>query len=189
MTSRLQKLLSLSLTQLRLYLSLIPSTTRSPCLDLLRSGSYLILISSPTWIRIISLLNQTCISLMLPCIYRSLIWSKEDLLSLPDALPGHLTQVFTRSGYSYPSLPDLLTRLSNSLSALSRNLLPESIACLHHVLQTQLSPYRLNLLYTLLGWQPISTFTGLLLGWAYLSITHFLPYPTVTSLHPYQPLT
>jgi hypothetical protein len=48
MTSRLQKLLSLSLTQLGLYLNLIPSTTRTPCFDLLGSGSYLILISSPT---------------------------------------------------------------------------------------------------------------------------------------------
>jgi hypothetical protein len=95
MTSRLQKLLSLSLTQLGLYLNLIPSITRTPCLDLLGLGSYLILISSPTRIHIISLLNRICISLMLSCVSRSLIQSKEDLLSLPDALPGHLTRVFT----------------------------------------------------------------------------------------------
>jgi hypothetical protein len=94
-TSRLQKLLSVSLTQLGLYLKLIPSTTQTPCLDLLGSGSYLILISSPTQIHMISLLNRTCISLMLPCACRSLIRSKEDLLSLPDALPSHLTRVLT----------------------------------------------------------------------------------------------
>jgi hypothetical protein len=91
MTSRLKKLLSVSLTQLRLYLNLIPSITLTPCLVLLGSGSDLILISSSTLIRMIPLLNQTCISLMLSCVYRSLIRSKEDLLSLPDALPGHLT--------------------------------------------------------------------------------------------------
>jgi hypothetical protein len=140
-TSRLQKLLSLSLTRLGLYLNLIPSTTQTPCLDLLGSSSYLILISSPTQIHMISLLNWTCIGLMLPCVCRSLIWSKENLLSLPDALPGHLTRVFTwvltwvlpehltRLGYSYPILPNLPTRLGNSLSALSRNLLPEPICC------------------------------------------------------------
>ena len=117
MTSRLQKLLSLSLTQLGLYLNLIPSTTRTPWLDLLDLGSYLILISSPTQIHMISLLNRTCISLMLPCVYSSLIRSKEDLLNLPDALPGHLTRIFTRvltwvlpehltrSGYSYRPYP------------------------------------------------------------------------------------
>jgi hypothetical protein len=92
-TSRLEKLLSLSLTQLILYLNLIPSTTWTPYLDLLGSGSYLILISSPTRIHMISLLNQTCISLMLPCVCRSLIRSKENLLILPDALPDHLTRV------------------------------------------------------------------------------------------------
>jgi hypothetical protein len=137
MTSRLQKLLSLSLTQLGLYLNLIPSTFWTPCLDLLGSGSYLILISSPTRIHMISLLNRTCISLILLCVYRSLIQNKEDLLSLPDALPDHLSRVFTwvllerltRSGYSYLVLPDLLTRPGNSLLALSRNLLPELRAC------------------------------------------------------------
>jgi hypothetical protein len=140
-TSRLQKHLSLSLTQLELYLNLIPSTTQTPYLDLPSTGSYLILISSPTRIHMISLLNRTCISLMLPCVYRSLIRSKEDLLNIPHALLGHLTWVFTqvltwvlperltRSGYSYPTLPDLLTRPGNSLSALSRNLLPQLIAC------------------------------------------------------------
>jgi hypothetical protein len=54
---------------------------------------------------------------MLLCVCRSLLRSKEDLLSLPDALPGHLTRVLTRvlperltqSGYSYPALPYLLT--------------------------------------------------------------------------------
>jgi hypothetical protein len=141
MTFRLQKLSSLSLTQLGQYLNLIPSTTRTPCLDLLGLGSYLVLISSLTWIHMISLLNQTCISLMLPCVCRTLSWSKENLLSLPDALPGHLTWLFTRvltrvlperltrSGYSYPTLPNLLTRPGNSLSALSKNLLPKTIAC------------------------------------------------------------
>jgi hypothetical protein len=95
MTSRLQNLLSLSLTHVGLYLNLIHSTTRTPCLDLLGSGSYLILISSPTRIHMISLLNRTCISLILLCVYRSLIQNKEDLLSLPDALPDHLSRVFT----------------------------------------------------------------------------------------------
>jgi hypothetical protein len=140
-TSRLQKLLSLSLTQLGLYLNLIPSTTRTYCLDLLGLGSYLILISSPTRIHMISLLNWTCICLMFSCVCRSLIRSKEDLLSLPNTLPGHLTRVFTwvltrvlpehltRSGYSYPALPNLLTRPGNPLSALFRNLLPKLIAC------------------------------------------------------------
>jgi hypothetical protein len=184
MTSRLQKLLSLSLTQLGLYLNLIPSTTRTP-LDLLGSSSYLILISSTTRIHMMSLLNRTYISLMLPCVYWFLIQSKEDLLSLLDALHGRLTHVFThvltrvipkcltRSSYSYPALPDLLTRSGNSLSPLSRNLLPEPIACQHYVLQTQLSPCRPNLVYTLPGRQPIFTFTGLLPDLAYLADNPF----------------
>jgi hypothetical protein len=89
-TSRVQKLLSLILTQLKLYLNLTPSTTQTPCLDLLGSGFYLILISSPTQIHMISSLNRTCISLILPCAQRSLIQSKEES-SLK--LPGQLTQI------------------------------------------------------------------------------------------------
>jgi hypothetical protein len=133
------------------------------CFDLLGTGSYLILISSLTRIHMIFLLNRTCISLMLLCVCRSLLRSKEDLLSLPDALPGHLTRVLTRvlperltqSGYSYPALPYLLTWLGNSLSALSRNLLPEPIACQCKVFLTQLSPHQRNLVYTLPDRQPI----------------------------------
>jgi hypothetical protein len=45
---------------------------------------------------------------------------------------------------------------------LSRNLLPKPIACQRYVLQTQLSPCRPSLVYTLLDRQPIFTFTGLL---------------------------
>jgi hypothetical protein len=136
-TSRLQKLLSLSLTQLGLYLNLIPSTTQTPCLDLLGSGSYLILISSPTRIHIINFLNWTCISLMLR-VYIGILsetmkissaYPTPYLATLPEFLPDCLPERLTRSGYSYPALPDLLTRPGNSLSALSRNLLPKLKAC------------------------------------------------------------
>jgi hypothetical protein len=111
MTSRLQKLLSLSLTQLKLYLNLIHSTTRTPCLDLLGSGSYLILISSPTQIHMISLLNRTCISLMLRCVYRSLIQAKKISSAYPMPYLATLPKVLLEClPESYPSA--LLNRVT-----------------------------------------------------------------------------
>jgi hypothetical protein len=115
----------------------------------------------------------------------------------PTILPEFFTRMLirvlperlTRSGCSYPALPDLLTWADNTLSTLSRNLLHKLIACQRYVLQTQLSPCRSNLVYTLPGRQPVFTFTDLLPDLAYLVDNPFLPYPTMTSLLPYWPLT
>jgi hypothetical protein len=104
MTSRLQNLLSLSLTHVGLYLNLIHSTTRTPCLDLLGSGSYLILISSPTRIHMISLLNRTCISLMLPCVYISYLKQRRSPQLTRPSYPSFLPECLSEP---YPSvLPD-----------------------------------------------------------------------------------
>jgi hypothetical protein len=93
MTSRLQKLLSLSPTQLGLYLNLIPSTTR---------------------IHMISLLNRTCIIVLAWCcrVYIgvlpeakkiSLAYPMPYFATLPEFLPTCLPE-------SYPSaLPDRVT--------------------------------------------------------------------------------
>jgi hypothetical protein len=133
MTSRLQKLLSL--TQLRLYFSLIPSTTRTPCLDLHGSDSYLILTSTPSWIHMISLLNRTCISLMLPCVYIGLLSKAKKISSpyltlYPATLPEFLPE-------SYPSA--LLDRVTLTQ--------PYPIS-----LSGRVTPYRLGLGTFYLSW-------------------------------------
>jgi hypothetical protein len=68
---------------------------------------------------------------------------------------GCIASVDVPISYSYPAVPNLLTRSGNSLLALSRNLLPKPIAYQRYVLLTQLSPCWPNLVYTLPGRQPV----------------------------------
>jgi hypothetical protein len=145
------------------------------------------LISSPTRIHMISLLNQTCISLMLPCV-GLLSEAKKISSSYPTLYPTTLLECLSGS-YPYLVLPNLLTRPGNSLSALSKNLLPEPIACQHCLSDPTLSLLAKSGLHLT---QLTTYFLPLLTPypiWLIRSVTRSFPYLTMTSLLPYQPLT
>jgi hypothetical protein len=95
---------------------------------------------------------------------------------LPEYYPSTLPECLPES---YPSaLPnqDTLIRpylVRYLLSGILQEPFTESIACQRYVLQTQLSPCRPNLVYTLPGRQPIFTFTSLLPDLAYLADNPF----------------
>jgi hypothetical protein len=87
--------------------------------------------------------------------------------------------------YPYLVLPNLLTRPGNSLSALSKNLLPEPIACQHCLSDPTLSLLAksgLHLTQLTTYFLPLLTPYPIWLIW---SVTRSFPYLTMTSLLPY----